>query len=1308
MAYRDLATHEDRELHLHGAIRCYREMLRETRGLWELAQRAELMADLAAFYSDLPGDHYKRVAIRCYKRVLRVYTEHDHPECWATMNHNLGVLYLEMKAAAQKGMRNDTDDKPGGPYVALAIACCEAALRVRTWRALPLAWAATMHVLAGAYTVQAGSYADENPDMLGANLARAVEYYREILRVVRRQEAPLQWARTMNDLSRALWLLYLWGDRASDHLAQAIAGYQEALQVRIPALFPLDCLLTLRNLSLLYLDEGQWSELLATCEQGIAVAEQLRTAALTAGERTRVLSENSALFDRAVISSVALEQYRDALIYAERGKTRHLLDLLLLRDVHPQNVPSTEWQAYQQQLHEAQALERRMTMAPQDEQAAPQDEQAVGEHFAQAYAELGRMRAELHDRETRFRAADPLYLPTAPPLTFAEVHAIVRQTQAVLVVFRVTDAGTFVFLLSGDDADITAAQVVPILQFTTARLQDLVAPLLTSSGALALQERFGEVMQAISTELLQPVHARLQDYYPQATRLILVPNKELHRLPLHAAWLDSAGSPHCWLDAYEISYAPSCAVLARCLHRERQRSGRTVLCAVQNPDPTDKDWQLPLSDWEVEEVAGYFETPHVLAGADATPEQVTQYMPQAHEVLLSCHGTYDPADVFASHLRLHGGKLLDLSAILRLDVSHAWLVVLSGCETAQSEVRDRVDEVQGLHTAFLIAGAATVVGSLWRVDELATTLLMQRFHQYLYHERLPKAQALREAQRWLRDLSVAEVRQLLEDKSLALDQVQARERLGKVHIIAQRFEFDLRKLPEDGKPFAEPYYWAAFQCIGAGGVPVASPVPPVVDRPEHTPAGQAQLLDAGIVAYRRGAYDLAFRTFSRLAARGHAAAQHNLGVLHAEGRGVEHDDRQAIVWWQRAAQQGYVEAQYNLGTMYARGRGVAQNNRQACFWYQQAAEQQFARAQSDLGLMYAEGRGVTQDDRLACRWSRRAALQDDRQAQYQMGMFYATGRGVRQNYHMAAMWWQRAAEQGHADAQYNLALLYDYGRGVAQDARQAFQWFHCAAEQGMAPAQYNLSLMYAQGRGVLQDDDQAVQWAQRAAMQGHADAQYDLGVRCITGGGVPQNDSLAAQWWQQAAERGHADAQYNLSVLYNKGRGVAQDVRQAFQWVQRAADQGHTQAQFQVGCLYFQGRILAQDFRQAVQWFQQAALQGHAQAQCDLGTMYFRGDGVAQDDGFAVLWFQCAAAHGDQRAQDTLRLMAAAGRTAAAPRYLQRAQAYLRAAGYDPGPCDRLLAPGLCETLRRYQRLQGLPVTGILDVATLQRLQAQS
>lgn len=86
------------------------------------------------------------------------------------------------------------------------------------------------------------------------------------------------------------------------------------------------------------------------------------------------------------------------------------------------------------------------------------------------------------------------------------------------------------------------------------------------------------------------------------------------------------------------------------------------------------------------------------------------------------HGTFDLTNV--------EDGILTAEEISRLDLSNTKLAVLSACETARGKI-DPVDGVLGLQRAFKIAGVQTIVMSLWKVNDVATSLLMTHFYMYL-------------------------------------------------------------------------------------------------------------------------------------------------------------------------------------------------------------------------------------------------------------------------------------------------------------------------------------------------------------------------------------------------------------------------------------------------------------------------------------------------------------------------------------------------------------------------------------------------
>jgi CHAT domain-containing protein len=111
-----------------------------------------------------------------------------------------------------------------------------------------------------------------------------------------------------------------------------------------------------------------------------------------------------------------------------------------------------------------------------------------------------------------------------------------------------------------------------------------------------------------------------------------------------------------------------------------------------------------------------------------------------------------PGVVFAG-VNLPGRKpeetILTALEAAELDLAKVELVVLSACETGRGRVAAG-EGVLGLQRAFQIAGARSVVASLWKVPDEETHQLMREFYRRIWSGKpASKAEALRQAQLWM-------------------------------------------------------------------------------------------------------------------------------------------------------------------------------------------------------------------------------------------------------------------------------------------------------------------------------------------------------------------------------------------------------------------------------------------------------------------------------------------------------------------------------------------------------------------------------
>jgi len=117
---------------------------------------------------------------------------------------------------------------------------------------------------------------------------------------------------------------------------------------------------------------------------------------------------------------------------------------------------------------------------------------------------------------------------------------------------------------------------------------------------------------------------------------------------------------------------------------------------------------------------------------------VTKLMPGLRTGLV-CAGANLPTE------EGHDNGLLTAEEVTWLDLLDCQLVVLSACETGLGESWGG-NGLMSLQRAFRLAGARTVVSSLWNVDDESTSELMRGFYVNLWQSGMSKGDALREAQ----------------------------------------------------------------------------------------------------------------------------------------------------------------------------------------------------------------------------------------------------------------------------------------------------------------------------------------------------------------------------------------------------------------------------------------------------------------------------------------------------------------------------------------------------------------------------------
>jgi CHAT domain-containing protein len=299
-------------------------------------------------------------------------------------------------------------------------------------------------------------------------------------------------------------------------------------------------------------------------------------------------------------------------------------------------------------------------------------------------------------------------------------------------------------------------------------------------------ERFKQLQQILNISSIK------DQLPPSITQLILVPHRDLHRLPLHAFFnLPSTYLPSIYLG----------------LSNESNANIHNRLLLIENPKNEDvREGGGTFIEIESALIQSLFPT-QVIESENATAEQVKSSLAQPHRLLhFSGHGSYNSSNPAQSCLYLSGRDQLTLQTLAHLDLSAYKLICLAACETGVTGRQTITDEYVGLPSAFLKDKATHVVSTFWRVESAASAFLIVEFYRSLQAGNPPEI-ALQHAQNFLKTASC-------KDLIYWIDTISAH--LPKSCQIALRDK--RQQFVEDpiARPYKHPYYWAAFSISGLG------------------------------------------------------------------------------------------------------------------------------------------------------------------------------------------------------------------------------------------------------------------------------------------------------------------------------------------------------------------------------------------------------------------------------------------------------------------------------------------------------------
>ncbi len=431
---------------------------------------------------------------------------------------------------------------------------------------------------------------------------------------------------------------------------------------------------------------------------------------------------------------------------SERLRARQMLDLLARGKIAWSQAGRDSLASLEQSLRlRISGLTRRLEDSQTSGVGLREPSAAAADAVREA---LGRAQAAYAELLARVQEAEPEYahLVQGQVVSLREVASRIAPDEALLE-YLVSDSTTLVFVVAADTA---AVLDLGIGRHALAALVDFTRGALTrpARGVAAEGPSWRAPLERLQQRLIDPIEAN--GLLRGKRSLVIAPHAELHYLPFAA--LRKADVSHPFLiERFLVTTVPSASIWLRLRDRGDPAlppPRASVLALAPRVDV------LPGSRLEVGAIGRVFgPRARVLVGPRATKGALQAAAPAQGIIHFATYGVLNKHNPLFSFVELapqpgEDGRL-EVHEVFGLDL-HARLVVLSACQTAvgAGALADvpTGDDWVGLVEAFLYAGAANVMATLWPVEDRATAGLMGDFYGELAAGR-PEAVALAAAQR---------------------------------------------------------------------------------------------------------------------------------------------------------------------------------------------------------------------------------------------------------------------------------------------------------------------------------------------------------------------------------------------------------------------------------------------------------------------------------------------------------------------------------------------------------------------------------
>lgn len=488
-----------------------------------------------------------------------------------------------------------------------------------------------------------------------------------------------------------------------------------------------------RLIGQLYRENRDWEQSITAYHASLAIIETMRSQIKVEEFKSGFIDDKLNVYYDLVNLFLQLNQPGRALEIVERAKSRNFIDLLANRDIKFSGKVSEEKLNQGKQLeNEIRRVQNEISrlIVKGDNITRPEQENLVTlnkkledlkKQYQEFLIELKTQNAELAEMVT-----------VEPP----DIDSIKNLLPDSVIMLEYFYAENKFYTWAVTNRQIVAKQ-------RDLQESELIAEVDTLRKALQEQKSIVHISHQLYQLLIEPFETEIN----HQNHIIIVPHGILHYLP-YAALLDN--KQQYLIERFSISLAPSATVLKICMDKGQSfisnRAWTPDILAFGNPDLNNPQLELPFAEKEIESIQLLYPKVKSFFDHQATETKFKQSCEIPNMILLSCHGEFDAANPLFSSLLLtadeqNDGRLTALE-IFELNMN-AYLVAMSACETGLAKVNVG-DEVIGLSRSFIYAGSSSLLSSLWKVDDLATAVMIKRFFRYLKEGEM-RARALQKA-----------------------------------------------------------------------------------------------------------------------------------------------------------------------------------------------------------------------------------------------------------------------------------------------------------------------------------------------------------------------------------------------------------------------------------------------------------------------------------------------------------------------------------------------------------------------------------